>query len=91
MLNFFSSNRKKSYKLCKKREKEINHQIFYRLIFIDSARFMANALPNLVNNLTQGIYKIKYKCGHNNKKCETYAVKYKYCNCFLEYMNLTII
>ena len=52
---------------------------------------MANALPNVVNNLTQGIYKIKYKCGHNNKKCETYAVKYKCCNCFLEYMNLAII
>ena len=36
--------------------------------FIDSARFVANSLLNLVNNLAKGIHKIKYKD----------------CDCFLE-------
>ena len=31
------------------------------LQFIDSARFMAILLSNLVNNLSEGINKIKYK------------------------------
>ena len=55
--------------------------------FIDSARFMASSLSNLVNNCSKGIHKIKYKYGHNNKKCETCGIIYKVCNCFLEYTN----
>ena len=31
---------------------------------------MANSLSNLVNNLCEGILKIKSKYGHNDKKCE---------------------
>ena len=31
---------------------------------------------------------IKYKYGHNDKKCETCGIKYKYCNGFLEYINV---
>ena len=35
----------------------------HRLQFIDSARFMASSLSNLVNNLPEGIHKIKcIKC-----------------------------
>ena len=30
---------------------------------------------------------IKCKYGHDDKKCETCRIKYKYCNCFLEYTN----
>ena len=30
---------------------------------------MASSLSNLVNNIAEGINKIKYKCGHDN---ETY-------------------
>ena len=42
------------------------------LQFIDSARFMASLLSNLVNNLSEGIHKPKCKYGQDNKKCETW-------------------
>ena len=48
---------------------------------------MASSLSNLVNNLFEGIRRIKCKFGHDDKKCETYEIKYKYCDCFLEYIN----
>ena len=48
---------------------------------------MASLLSNLVNNPSEGIHKIKCTYEHNDKKCETCRVRYKYCNCFLEYIN----
>ena len=48
---------------------------------------MASLLSNLVNNLAEGIRRIKCKFGDNPKKCETGEIKYKYCDCFLEYTN----
>ena len=45
------------------------------------------SLSNLVDNRSKGIHKIKCKHGHDDKKCETGGIKYKYCNCFLEYTN----
>ena len=48
---------------------------------------MASSLSNLVNNLTEGIHKIKCKYGHDDKKCESCGIKYKNCECFLEYTN----
>ena len=48
---------------------------------------MASSLSNHVNNLSEGIHRMKCKFGHNDKKCETYRIKYKYCGCFLEYTN----
>ena len=48
---------------------------------------MASSLSNLVNNLSEGIHKIKCKYRHNNKKCETCAITYEVCDCFLEYTN----
>ena len=59
----------------------------YTLQFGGSARFMASSLSNLVNNVSEGIHRIKCKFGHDDEKCETYRIKYKYCNCFLEYTN----
>ena len=38
----------------------------YRFQFIDWARFMAISLPNLVNNLAEGIHKIKCKNDKND-------------------------
>ena len=43
--------------------------ISYKIKFIDSARFMANSLSSLVDNLVEGIHKIECKN----------------CDCFLEY------
>ena len=54
---------------------------------IDSARFMASSLSNLVKNLTEGVNRIKCKFGHHDKKFETCGIKFKYCDCFLEYIN----
>ena len=59
----------------------------YTLNIIDSARFMANVLSNIANNFSEGIHRIKSKFRHNDKKCETYGIKCKYCDCFLEYKN----
>ena len=46
---------------------------------------MASSLSNLVNNHSEGIHKIKCKFRHNDKKCETCRIKYKYYDCFLEF------
>ena len=43
--------------------------VSYKMKFIDSTRFMAISLLNLVDKLAEGIHKIKCKD----------------CNCFLEY------
>ena len=40
-----------------------------------------------MNNLSDGLHRIKRKLGHDNEKCETYAINYKYCDCFLQYAN----
>ena len=57
----------------------------YILQFIDNTRFMASSLLNLVNNLSEGIHRSKCKFDHDNKKCETCRIKYKYYDFFLEY------
>ena len=42
---------------------------------------------NLVNNVAEGIHKIKCQYGRNDKKYETCINAYRYCGCFLEYNN----
>ena len=75
-----------------KNREEITKSISYILQFIDSARFMATSLSNLVNNLPEGIHKFKCKYKHINKnvklgiKCEC-GIKCKYCDYFFEYIN----
>ena len=62
-------------KEIKKIDKDHNEYITtvsYKIKFVDSARFMAGSLSNLVNNLVEGIDKIKCKD----------------CNCFLEYKSV---
>ena len=46
---------------------------------------MTSSLSNLVNNLSEKIDRTKCKYGHDDKKCETDGIKYKYGDCFLEY------
>ena len=43
-------------------------KISYILQFIDSATFLASSLSNLVNNLSEGLHRIKCKLGHDDKK-----------------------
>ena len=77
----------KEITIVDKNGEEVTKNISYILQFIDSARFIASFLSNLVNNPSEGIHKIKCKHGHNDKKCEICKIKYKYCDCFLEYKN----
>ena len=70
-----------------KNGEEITKNIPYILQLIDAARYMASSLSNLVNNLSERLSRIKCKLGHDNKLCETCRIKYKYCDCFLEYKN----
>ena len=43
---------------------KITKNISYILQFLDSARFMASSLSNLVNNLSEGMNGIKCKLKH---------------------------
>ena len=52
-----------------------------------SCMFMASFLSNLINNLSEGIHRIKCKYGHE-KRCETCKIEYHYCDCLLEYTNV---
>ena len=47
------------------------------LQLVNSARLMVSSLSNIVNNLSEGIHKIKWKYGHDDKKCQTCRIKYK--------------
>ena len=44
---------------------------------------MANSLSNLFNNLSEEVDRIKSKYVHDDKKCETCGIKYKYCGSFM--------
>ena len=57
---------------------------------------MASSLSNLVNNLAQGIHKIKCKYEDDNKKCKTCRIKFKdmrviFKICALEYEELILL
>ena len=66
-------------------EEEITNTISYKLKFIDSAKFMASSLSNLVNSVAEAIYKMKWKYGQDDENWENCRIKYKGCNWFLEY------
>ena len=84
---FCSSNRKRSCKNGKEITKNLSHMIQ----FIDSARYMASSLSNLVNNLSKGIDRIKCKFGHDNKQCETFGIKLSTATVFLNIQTLKMI
>ena len=67
--NFFSPDRKRNKKVDKDGNENIA-TVSYKMKFINSARFMASSLSNLVNKLAEGIHKIKFKdfnCFLNSK------------------------
>ena len=49
---------------------------------------MTSSLSNLLNNLAEGIHEIKCKYKHDDKKCKNCGIKFKYCECYLEYTNV---
>ena len=56
-------------------EKKLQKTISYRLQLIASTRFMARSLLNLFKDLAGETHKIKCKCEHDDKKCETCGIK----------------
>ena len=63
--------------LCSAIEKEVtrihkkwrrNYRKYILLQFVDDVRFMANSSSNLVNNLSEGIHRVKCKYGLDDKK-----------------------
>ena len=64
--------------------------ISYKIKFFDSARFMASSLSNLVDNLAEGIHKIKCKDCHSFLEYESVKdnlIKYKCLSCDKDYSN----
>ena len=58
--NLLCSNRKKVIKIDKDGNESVE-TISYKIKFINSVRFIATSLSNLVDNLAEGIHKIKCK------------------------------
>ena len=89
---------KKSGKLIKKEIKKIDKDgnevvvnISYKTKSIDSAKFMASSLSNLIDHLAEGIHKIK------GKECDSFLeyenvkedlIEYKYLSCNKDYSAL---
>ena len=48
---------------------------------------MASYTSNLTSKLSKEIHKTKYTYRHNDENYKTCRIKYKYCDCFLEYAN----
>ena len=67
--------KKKKKKELIKIDKKLEKNISYRLQCTNEVRFMASSWPNIVNNLADGIHKIKWKTEHDNKKCKTFRIK----------------
>ena len=72
-LQTFSISIKKKITKNDKDDNESVVNISYKIKLINSTRFMASSSSNLVDNLAEGIHKIKYKD----------------CDCFLEYENVS--
>ena len=64
--------------------------MFYKIKFIDSARFMASSLSNVVDNLAEEIHKIKFKdcdCFPEYESVNENLMKYKCLSCSKDYSN----
>ena len=83
----FTAPLEKNVTRIDKNGEKITKDISEILQFMDRGRFMASSLSNLDNNLSEGIHRIKCKYGYDDKKCQTCGIKFKHCNCFLQYTN----
>ena len=74
-----------------KNGEEITKNISYILQFIDSGGFMVSSLSNLVNNLSEGIHKIKCKFWHNYKNLKHAELSISIATAFLNTQILKMI
>ena len=49
---------------------------------------MASSISNLIDNVPEGNHRVICRHRHDNKNCETFGIKYNYCECCLEYVNV---
>ena len=61
------------------------------LQLIDSASFMASSLSNLVNNLSEGVHRIKFKFGITIKHVKHVELNFSIATVFLNIQTLKII
>ena len=52
---------------------------------------MPSSLSNLINNLSEGTHRVKYKYGGDDKKCKACGIKYKHCDFFFSIQTLKMI
>ena len=67
---------------------ETAETISYKIKFVDSGRFMATSLSNIVDDLTEGIHKIKCKncgCFFEYESLKDNSIKYKCLSCNKDY------
>ena len=88
--HLFTSNRKEVTRNGKKRQK-ILRTISCRWKYINGAKFMASSLSNFVNNLAEGIHKIKCKYEHDKKNMERARLYIKIVSIVLNIKELKII
>ena len=70
-------------------KKGVSKTICYKLQFIKNARFMASSLSNLVDNLCKELQNYMQTWNEDMMiKNKTYGVKYRGCECCLEYKNV---
>ena len=95
-LNFDKLHKRKEKRKLKevaKIDKDDNESVVtisYKIKFIDSATFMASLLSNLVDNLAEGIHKIKCRgcdCFLEYESVKDNLIKYKCLSCDKDYSN----
>ena len=86
----FSLEITEGVKEIEKNRKKITKTISYKLQYIDSTRFIAISLPDLVDNLAEVAHEIKRKYVNGNEKCETCGIIHKDCVWYLEYINVKV-
>ena len=82
---------KKEVKRTEKNGEEIGKTTSYRLQFMDSTNLMASSLSNLVNNLSEGIHKIKCKDEHDEFDMKLVQLNIKIASTFLNTQALKMI
>ena len=84
----FSVPKEKNVTKIGKDSNEIVIAMSYKITFIDSARFIASSLSNLVDNLTEEISKVKCKdCFLEYESVKDNLIKYKCLFCNKDYSN----
>ena len=67
----------------KEKQSQELYPIDYNLLIVQDL-WQQPCYLNLVNNIAKEVHTMKCKYGHDDKKCKSYKIKYKDCDCFCE-------